>query len=216
LKVSHDIVQFAENANAGIGIVDLDERIIYANETMARMMGYKKEEILGHSMSEFTLQENFDSFIAKTTERKKGFIDQYETVLIHKNREKRIFSISASPLFSPSNELIGTVGVMIDITEKKSALKKVIETSEQMQAILAAMPDMIFIMSKDGYYLNSFINKNLYPNTEFQPKNGQHISEVFGKAEELRIQRAINEALERKETVVVTFSFNVEYFCFAS
>jgi PAS domain S-box-containing protein len=199
----------AENANAGIGIFDLNEHIVYANETMASMLGYKKEEIIGHSMLEFTLHDNFIVFKEKTKERKKGLTDQYETILLHRNGEQRFFSVSASPLFSATKELIGTVGVMIDITEKMAAEKKLLETSEQIQAILASMPDMIFIMDKNGYYINSFINKLLYPNIEFQPKNGQHISDVFEKNEELRIQKAIVDALDKKETVVVTFNYEI-------
>lgn len=200
----------AESANAGIGIVDVNEQFVYANETMADMLGYSRDELVGRSLLDFSTAETFNHFTEKTKQRHQGLTDQYEASMITKKGEIKSFSVSASSLFSSTDELIGTVGVMIDITEQKIASKKLIETSDQLQAIMTSMPDMIFIINKDGYYVDYFINQKLFPHTIYQPKKGQHLNDIFSKFEAEKISNAIQQSLELKETIVVQFDYELE------
>ncbi len=199
----------AENANAGIGIFDLEERVVFANDTLADMMGYSRNELIGKSMSDFVTNETFETFRQKTIDRKKGNIDRYEASMTHHNGSLRHFSISASPLFSPEKELIGTLGVLIDITEQKEAQHLLFKTSERLAAILASMPDMIFIHDRDGRYLDSFINRKLYPNSSYQPKNGQLLHEVFEPETARNILLAIRQSLQKQETIEVQYEYMV-------
>lgn len=199
----------ADSANAGIGIFDTDEKIIYANETLAKMVGYEKEELIGRSMQEFSTQENFHLFTQKTLQRASGLVDQYQSEFFGRNGKKLHVSISASPLFSPSQQLIGTVGVLIDISEQVEASRKLFETGEQLKAILASMPDMIFIHDKDGNYLDSYVNQKLYPHAEVQPKTGQALNDLFSGKELTLLQSAIQDALLQQETIVVNFDYIV-------
>ncbi|HMM11531.1 MAG TPA: PAS domain S-box protein [Bacteroidales bacterium] len=199
----------AENANAGIGIFDLDERVVFANDTLAEMLGYSRQELIGLSMSTLVSTETFDLFRQKTIERQHGKIDRYEASMMHKDGRQRHFSISASPLFSAGKELTGTLGVLIDITEQKEAQQLLFETGERLKAILASMPDMIFIHDRDGRYLDSFINRKLYPNIEYQPKNGQLLNEVFETDTARDILLAIRQCLQRQETVEIQFDYNI-------
>jgi PAS domain S-box-containing protein len=200
----------AENANAGIGIFDLEERVVFANDTLAEMLGYTRNELTGKPMSDFVSADTFEIFKQKTIERQYGNIDRYEATMRHNDGSMRHFSISASPLFSPERELLGTLGVLIDITEQKEAQHLLFETSERLKAILASMPDMIFIHDRDGRYLDSFINQKLYPNTRFQPQNGQLLNEVFEPDTARDILLAIRQCLQKQETVEVQFDFTVE------
>lgn len=200
----------AENANAGIGIFDLEERVVFANDTLAEMLGYTRNEFTGKPMSDFVSAETFEIFKQKTIERQYGNIDRYEASMRHNDGSMRHFSISASPLFSPDRELLGTLGVLIDITEQKEAQHLLFETSERLKAILASMPDMIFIHNREGRYLDSFINRKLYPNIRFQPQNGQLLNEVFEPDTARDILLAIRQCLQKQETVEVQFDFTVE------
>lgn len=200
----------ADSANAGIGIFDTEERIIYANETMAKMVGYEREELIGRSMRDFSTEENFHLFTQKTLQRSSGLVDQYQSVFFDKAGKKLHVSISASPLFSPNQQLIGTVGVVIDISEQVEASRKLFETSEQLKAILASMPDMIFIHDKDGNYLDSYVNQKLYPHADDQPKAGQTLNDIFTGHELEILQSAIQQSLSQQDTVVVNFDYLVE------
>lgn len=199
----------AENANAGIAIVDLEERIVYSNETLAHMLGYPKENIIGELFSRFVPEATYKLMAEKTFQRFNGVVDQYEAEFFHSNGSVNTFSVSASPLFSSSMEMIGTVGVMIDITQQKKAARELIETSEQLQAILASMPDMIFILDREGQYLDYYINQKLFPHAAYQPRKGQYVRDIFTPDQAANIENAILESLETRETVVVSFDFFV-------
>lgn len=199
----------AENANAGIVIVDLEERIVYCNETLARMLGSNKEQLIGSLFSAFVPEETYRLMAEKTFQRFNGSIDQYEADFFYKDGSLNTFSISASPLFSSARELIGTVGVMIDITQQKRAATKLIETSDRLQAILASMPDMIFIHDKEGKYLDVYINQKLFPNETYQPKKGQYLKDIFDEVQANHILSAIHQCLRQHETVVISFDLTV-------
>lgn len=200
----------AENANAGIVIVDLEERIVYCNETLARLLGTDKEHLIGSLFSDFVPEETYRLMAEKTFQRFNGSIDQYEADFFYKDGSLNTFSISASPLFSSARELIGTVGVMIDITQQKRAATKLLETSERLQAILASMPDMIFIHDKEGKYLDAYINQKLFPNELHQPKKGQHLKDIFDEVQAEHILSAIHQCLRQHETVVISFDLTVD------
>lgn len=199
----------AENANAGIGIFDLEERVVFANDTLAQMFGYEREEFIGKSMAEFVSDETFELFRKKTSERERDNIDRYEACIHHRDGSMRYLSISASPLFSADRQLTGTLGVLTDITHQKQTEQKLVETSERLQAILASMPDMIFIHDRNGKYLDLFINKKLYPNTKYHPKIGQELSEVFEPDTAKNILLAIRQCLQKQETVEIQFEYMV-------
>ncbi|NOU45965.1 MAG: PAS domain S-box protein [Bacteroidales bacterium] len=200
----------AENSNAGIGLVDNDEKLVFVNETFAGMLGYSREEMLGKSLSIFTTSDNFELFREKTLSRKPGQSDTYETVMIHQNGEKRVLSVSASPLYAPNNEYIGTVGVLIDITEQKQAAASLIETSARLQAVLTSMPDMIFIVGKNGDILDYFVNEQLFPLFDRNMMMDATIHTIFKEDQHEYIFSSIDNCLAQHTTQVVTFQLIID------
>lgn len=199
----------AENASAGIGIFDLEERVIFANDTLAQLLGFSRNELVGKLLSDFVAPETFELFKQKTLERKSGMVDRYEVSITHRNGNTLYISISASPLFSAERELLGTLGVIVDITEQKKAEHQLLETSERLKAILASMPDMIFIHDRDGRYLDAYINQKLYPNVKYQPKIGQRLEEIFDPDTTRSVLQAIEQCLQRQETVEIQFDYPI-------
>ena len=196
----------AENANAGIGVVDNKENLVFVNETFAQMLGYEREQMIGKSLSNFSSSESFELYRQKTSSRRPGMSDIYEAEMLHKNGEKMIFSVSASPLFSPDNQQhIGTVGVLIDITGQKIDAAKLIETSARLQAVLSSMPDMIFIIDKNGVYLDFFINEQLYPWVDPKVLTGATIKTIFEEYQQEMMYNAIHNCLTKQQTQLITY-----------
>ncbi len=59
------------------------------------------------------------------------------------------------PVFE-NDKLVLLKGVNVDITELKDAESKLLEQYERLNAIMSAMPDMIFLRDKDGQFIESF------------------------------------------------------------
>ena len=115
----------AESAYAGIGIVDTEENITFANPAFAHMLGYTQAELLTMNLSQLTGKDEFKRYRNYTLERKKGGISTYETCIYHKNGAPINLLVSASPLFGENAIFIGALAVVIDITERKKAEEEI-------------------------------------------------------------------------------------------
>jgi PAS domain S-box-containing protein len=113
--------KLVENAIAGIGMVDLEEKLIFTNDTFARILGYSKDELQGMNLSQLSTNQNFNNFKAETTKRKNNVSSIYETMLHKKDGSNIHLLVYGSPFRDIHNRVIGTIGVIIDITERKEA-----------------------------------------------------------------------------------------------
>jgi PAS domain S-box-containing protein len=61
---------------------------------------------------------------------------------------------SLSPIVDETGKIIGLRGVTVDVTEKHLAEEAKRESEERNRAILQAIPDLIFLQTRDGIYLD--------------------------------------------------------------
>jgi len=109
----------AEGAFAGIGIVDPDENITYANRAFAEMLGYTPDELIGMNLSQLTSPEEYARYREFTQRRKEeGGREHYETMMYRKDGTAINLLVSASPLTTADGRFAGTMGVIVDITER--------------------------------------------------------------------------------------------------
>ncbi|OYU85549.1 MAG: hypothetical protein CFE24_01205 [Flavobacterium sp. BFFFF2] len=135
------------NMNLGIIEVDNDEVIQYANQSFTNISGYEMNEILGRKPSEiFIFGENTEVIKHKKKLRSQGVSDIYQLPIKNKRGELRWWAISGAPNFDDKGNLVGSIGIHLDITEQKQLeidLEKEKEKAEQAskskEAFLANM-----------------------------------------------------------------------------
>ncbi len=105
------------------GIVTTDEtlRIVYANPTMALMMGRSVEEIEGRNGLDFIPEEDRDRIRTMFEERKTGTSHQYEGRIVRADGQNRWVRISAAPIMGNDGQFQGTIALLSDITDSKNA-----------------------------------------------------------------------------------------------
>ncbi|KAA0002796.1 MAG: PAS domain S-box protein [Thermoplasmata archaeon] len=113
-----------ETAKEGIIKLDTEENILFVNQSLSNLLGYKTEEIIGKNLRSFTTEEQFRIFTEKTELRRDGVKDSYEAVFIHKNGKVLNTIVSAAPFYSPDGKFEGTFAIVTDITEIKEAEEK--------------------------------------------------------------------------------------------
>lgn len=62
--------------------------------------------------------------------------------------------VRKAPFFDENGNLIGTVGSARDVTNSKEIEEALLESQERYQALLDANPDLMFIYSEEGVYLD--------------------------------------------------------------
>lgn len=135
-----------ENMGEGVGIVDLNNQFTFANPTLGKIFGGGKDYLIGKSLSQFVDEETLELFHKETKLRQKGKTSRYEFTIKSGDNTKRILSITASPQLDDNGDLIGTFGIIQDITDRKKneeelklykeeLEKKVIERTEELDQL---------------------------------------------------------------------------------
>jgi PAS domain S-box-containing protein len=109
-----------DNLREALLITDVDDRIILANPRVLDVLGYSARELLGRSASELLLPESQrDDFRDRMVRRLAGQSELYETQLVRKDGQRIHAEISAAPYRNSSGVIIGTLGAISDISERK-------------------------------------------------------------------------------------------------
>lgn len=136
-----------ENINLGLLEVDNYDVIQYANNTFSSISGYSLDELKGQLAHKlFTKKEDQKIIEGVIDERKKGQSGNFEVTVLTKNGEERIWFVSGAPNYNDKGEIIGSIGVHLDITERKmlevaleNARDKAQEASKTKEMFLANM-----------------------------------------------------------------------------
>ncbi|MEI6142114.1 MAG: PAS domain S-box protein [Mariniphaga sp.] len=112
---------------------------------------------------------------------------------------------NVTPVFE-NGQLIALKGVNIDVTEQKLNEEKINHQNERLQAILEAIPDLIFVTARDGTYLEYYSSESdrlVVPDNQII---GRNIKELFNnETAALHIEK-INECLEQQTIITYEFS----------
>jgi len=123
-------------ALTGIGVIDNDENLILVNPAFAHMLGYTVDEMINTNLSNYTTPRQMVLFAKQTEIRKKGESSVYEAMLIHRNGSLLHVLINASPLKDSEHKVIGTLGIIVDITYQDFLLKQITELSSKNENII--------------------------------------------------------------------------------
>jgi diguanylate cyclase (GGDEF)-like protein/PAS domain S-box-containing protein len=71
----------------------------------------------------------------------------------HPDGQPRWIVVSGQPRFDQDGHFLGYRGIGVDITEQKTATIELAQSKERLQATLAALPDLMFEVDRQGRYL---------------------------------------------------------------
>ena len=142
--------QLINTSPAGMFIVDKDRKILFANESYAKMFGYTKEEILHVNTKIFHISEaNYHKF-AKEAFNAVSKGEDVEIDFQVKKRDGTLFWIHIVGSLVKNQDLI--LWTIIDITKKKENERKLEELNYNLKQYLNAMDKIdigIFVVDED-------------------------------------------------------------------
>ena len=169
-----------ESIEEGYYEVDLAGNFTFFNDSMCRLLGYSKEELMGMNNRQYTDQGNgkrlYKAFnqVYRTGEPGRGF--DYE--IIRKDGTKRYVETSVSLRKDSSGNPIGFRGIVRDITERKRFEEILRQERETFFSILQKGPYGALLIDMDNTFL--------YINPEFTAITGYTIKDVPTGREWLR------------------------------
>ncbi len=157
-KSTEQALQFKEekyrnilaNMNLGILEVDPEEKIQYANQSFLEMCGYELADLLGMNARTFLVSGENDALMKeKVSLRQKGKSDAYEIAVRNKQGESRWWLVSGAPSYNDKGELVGSIGIHLDITEPKKLQDELLEARELAEASARAKEVFLANMSHE-------------------------------------------------------------------
>ena len=164
------------NMKLGLLEVDNDGKITYANNSFCYMSGYSMPELIGKKSAElFLFGDNANLERDKQKIREKGLADAYEVETRDKNGETKWWLISGAPRYNDKAELVGSIGIHLDITDQKTQETDLVEA--RIEAEQSAHSKEIFLanmsheirtpMNAIMSMANQLAKTNLEPQQEF-------------------------------------------------
>ena len=146
-KVEDKYRKIIENLNVGLMEVDLHENITKVYPAFCQMTGYSEAELLGSNARELlALEEDKVVLDEQNDLRKTGRSSVYETKIRTKNNDIKWVIISGAPIVNEHDQIVGSIGVHVDITDRKkleddliSANEKVLTSVRSKELFLANM-----------------------------------------------------------------------------
>ena len=200
---------------ATIYVFDQDKNFIDSNQAGLDLLGYSREELLNMSIADVDADQG-----AVVPAHKHllsgGQIVNFEHRLVHKDGHIITVLNNSRPLTDPKGEVIGMQSTLIDITERTQAEIALNAAMASQQAILAALPDIMFEMDEDGRYLQIW-SRN--PDELAQSKEnllGHTISEMLPADAAGQGMAALKEAAEngssQGQKIQLTTPVGVQWF----
>jgi PAS domain S-box-containing protein len=125
-----------EQATAGVARCDTNGRIVFANRTLCKMLGYTESELIGKSVADVTYRDDLKKtmrLFQRMIQLGKPF--EVEKRYVRKDGSALWADVSASAVREPNGKAQSTVAVIVDITARKKveeALQKSNQALEQL------------------------------------------------------------------------------------
>ena len=136
-KTTQTLQALVHASPVGIDILDTDGNVKLWNPAAERMFGWKEAEILGHALPIIPedKQEEFRKAYGAVLQGHP--FTEVETYRQRKDGSLIHVSISAGSIRDPNGNILGTMGILIDITERKRAETNLRNSRAQLRALAA-------------------------------------------------------------------------------
>ncbi|MDD8020912.1 MAG: diguanylate cyclase [Acidobacteriota bacterium] len=128
-----------ESLGEAVIIVDNQERFTFANPAARRIFNDTEQKLEGQSLQEFTTAKDFEYLRQQTLRRQQGYRDTYDLELNFPDSSKKSVIVNAAPRINPDGQIIGTLAVLTDITERKRQEKALSEAKDELEKAITEL-----------------------------------------------------------------------------
>ncbi len=160
--------RIAENISDVVWITDLNLKTTFVSPSIEKLTGEKPDAHLKRKFEERYPPKSLkkiQSIFSEELEREKDpNADKNRSRIVelqqyHTNGTLLWVSINVSFIRDENGNPIGLQGVTRDIIKLKQAELELKQSNQKNEAILEALPDLMFVLSSDGVYLDYYANK---------------------------------------------------------
>lgn len=183
LRASEEKYRLLVNSlQEGIWVIDQHERTTFVNPSMADMLGYTTEEMLGRHLFDFMDDHGVELARQNLERRRQGISESHDFEFIRKDGSRIFTLLSTSPILDEQGNYAGAIAGIQDITARRRMETALRQSQERYQQLFTQMPD--------GFALHEIIcdergkpvdYRFLEVNPAFEVHTGLRVSEIIGR-----------------------------------
>jgi hypothetical protein len=108
---------------------------------------------------------------------------------------QRNYQVHIEPLYNPDGSIGGTIGVALDLTERKQAEEEAAKGHALLRGLIDSIPDLIFYKNREGVYLGG--------NTAFEQYIGRKEKDFVGRTDLELFPRDIGLAYQERDRQIL-------------
>ncbi|MEM9680102.1 MAG: PAS domain S-box protein, partial [Bacteroidota bacterium] len=125
------------NMNLGLVEVNNDDVIQMVNQSFVEMSGYNEDELIGSKGGELLIADKSSDIILKENQKRlNGKSNSYELVVKNKAGDLRHWLISGAPNYDINGNIIGSIGIHLDVTDAKRNTELIEEQKKELDVIV--------------------------------------------------------------------------------
>ena len=172
-----------ETSQELIWSIDIEGFLTFVNSAAKRIYGYEPPEMIGRRFTDFLVpgpktppREIFAQILARTSVQQQTANSPYETVHIRKDGTPVHLRVNSIVNQTENGAIIGLCGTATDISDRLRSEEALQEATDQLRAVLDAVPGLISWISSDLRYIG--VNKHLATSFKLSPESfvGQEIN----------------------------------------
>jgi two-component system, sporulation sensor kinase E len=196
-QISNGFKTLMENAPDAIIRFDSMMRFLYANPLAINITGIPPLHCLGKTVTELQLKgkcyDLWKSHVKKVSLTKQS--SMFEAEFTGCNGQSFYYHISLAPEFTQDNIVESVLCTIRNISALKESELALQASERRNQKLLSSLPDLLFLMSKEGNFLDYHITNTSLLYASLAAHEGKHISETLPDAPSKRIMTAIKKAI---------------------
>ncbi len=160
-----------ESVNMCVSISDLNDKILYVNNTFKELYGYSDDEIIGQQSSILSAKRDSNSIEILRETLKGGW--KGEKWNQTKSGEVFQISLDTSPIYDEQGKIFAVVGFANDITERVKMYEEISLKNTYLESLISNMQAGVVVEDENRkvsivneYLMNMFFNTNEKPNTQ--------------------------------------------------
>jgi len=142
-----------QTAAEGIWMTDAHDRTSFVNPTMARMLGYEPEEMLGRPMHEFLDDDSQTMLRQQNSRRRPGMAEQGDARFYRKDHSSMWGLLSTTLINADNGVYAGTLAMVTDITDRRLAEVALRNSSQRMASVFNAVTNGLVVLNSEGVLL---------------------------------------------------------------
>jgi len=190
-----------DNSAVAIMLTDENEKIISWNKYAENMLQMNEADLYMKPVSFLYSPEEWQK-IRKENVRRKGMQHHLETKILRKNDQPLDVDVSLSVLKNHNGEIIGSIGVIKDISERKIIQARLSYEKNLLQSLLDSIPDSIYFKDKESRFIKVNKAKAAHSNTTVEKMTEKTDFDFLSEKNAKKIHEDDKKVMETGEPIV--------------